>query len=102
MLMFPASLFGTIAYFANTPCEALGGAAGSLHEMIARIPFQRCVVGAERLLQVFIFPAYVVANLCKNLVACMFLTVAEAEIDVGCLDGMQACIVQPSRNPHRG
>ena len=39
-----------IYYFVNAPLEALGGAAGSIYEMIACVPFQRRVVGTKDVL----------------------------------------------------
>ena len=82
------SLFGTVNDFSNTPCKAVGGAAGSIHKMITRVPFQRCVIGTEHLLQVLVLPTDVIANLRTGLVARMLLAVAEAEIDVVRIDGM--------------
>ena len=51
--------------------------------MIARVPFQRRVVGTERLLQVFMFPTDVIAHLCYGLVSTVLLAVTKAEIDIG-------------------
>jgi len=69
--------------------------------MIARVPFQRCVVGTQYLPQVFMLPADVVAHLGKRLVAGMLFAVAEAEIDVTRMDGMGIGEIAPSVYPQR-
>lgn len=45
------SLFAVLYWLTNllyAPREATGGAAGTVHEVVARVPFQYGLVGAER------------------------------------------------------
>ena len=91
----------TIHHFVNAPREALGGAAGTIREMIARVPFQRCIIGTEDLLQVLMLPAYVVAHLCNGLIAAVLLAVAKAEIDVTRIDGVCIRETAPGIYPQR-
>ena len=95
------SLFGTVDDFIDAPRKALGGAAGTIREVIARIPFQRGVIGTKRLLQVLMLPAHVVAHLGYGLVAGVLLSVAEAEIDVSRINGMGIRETAPGIYPQR-
>ena len=94
-------LFGTINDFANTPREALGGAVGTIREMITLVPFQRRIICAEDLLQVLMLPADIAAHLCYSLVATVLLAVAKTEIDIRCIDGVGIRKAAPSLYPQR-
>lgn len=90
-----------IRNFIDAPRETFGGAKVTIREMIARVPFQRCLAGTEDLLKMLMLPTDIVAHLTDGLVAGMLLAVAKAKIYVARIDGMDIRKATPAIYPQR-